>query len=284
LEPAVTWRLRVKHMTRYRYPGTVRTSYNEARMTPLSTPAQTTIDARMDIRPTARAFRYWDYWGTLVHAFDVHQPHDELTVTATAVVETSAWAPCTDVVSWDVLGGDDQKDRWCELLWPSRYVPADPALAEVADGLRSAADPLAAAMAANTLVHDRMEYLPGSTTVVTSGPEAFGASQGVCQDFTHVLLGILRGMGIPARYASGYLHPDLESGMGESHAGQSHAWVEAWVGDWVSLDPTDGGFVGPQHVLVARGRDYADVTPLKGLFIGPRADHLEVKVELTRIA
>jgi transglutaminase-like putative cysteine protease len=72
--------------------------------------------------------------------------------------------------------------------------------------------------------------------------------------------------------------------MGESHAGQSHAWVEAWVGDWVSLDPTDGGFAGPQHVLVARGRDYADVTPLKGLFIGPRADQLEVKVELTRIA
>jgi transglutaminase-like putative cysteine protease len=91
-------------------------------------------------------------------------------------------------------------------------------------------------------------------------------------------------MGIPSRYASGYLHPDPESDLGESHAGQSHSWVEAWVGDWISLDPTHGGFVGPQHVLVARGRDYADVSPLKGLFTGKPAKKLDVKVELTRIA
>lgn len=280
----MTTRLRVNHLTRYRYGGTVRTSYNEARMTPLSTPGQTTIDARFDVRPAARTFRYWDYWGTMVHAFDVHAPHDELLITASAVVETSDWAPCTDTVGWDTLAQDDQLDRWCELLWPSRYVPDDPALAEQAARLRSSADPLEAAMAANTYVHDQMEYLPGSTTVFTSGPEAFAVGRGVCQDFTHVLLGLLRSMGIPGRYASGYLHPDLEAGLGQAHAGQSHAWVEAWVGDWVSLDPTHGGFVGPQHVLVARGRDYADVTPLKGLFIGDQAKKLEVKVELTRIA
>jgi transglutaminase-like putative cysteine protease len=154
----------------------------------------------------------------------------------------------------------------------------------VAAGLRSAADPLEAAMAANTFVHEQMEYLPGSTTVATSGPEAFAAGHGVCQDFTHVLLGILRAAGIPSRYASGYLHPDLEAELGESHLGQSHSWVEAWVGDWITLDPTHGGFTGPQHVLVARGRDYSDVTPLKGLFTGKPAKKLEVRVELTRIA
>jgi len=245
---------------------------------------QTTIDARLEVRPAARTFRYWDYWGTMVHAFDVHTPHDELLITASAVVETSDWEPCTDMVGWDVLGTDDQLDRWCELLWPSHYVPDDPALAEQAARMRSSADPLDAAMAANTYVHEQMAYTPGSTTVATSGPDAFAAGHGVCQDFTHILLGILRAMGIPSRYASGYLHPDLEAGLGEAHAGQSHAWVEAWVGDWVSLDPTHGGFVGPQHVLVARGRDYADVTPLKGLFIGEPAKKLEVKVELTRIA
>jgi transglutaminase-like putative cysteine protease len=282
----MTWRLRVHHLTRYTYAGTVTTSYNEARMTPLSIVGQTTIDARLDIRPAVRAVRYWDYWGTMVHAFDLHQPHDELTVTASAVVETSAWEPITDVTTWDALVHDDQLDRWCELLSPSHYVPADEALAAQAASLRSAevSDPLTTAVAANTFVHNHMKYRKGSTTVATSAPEAFAAGNGVCQDFAHVLLGILRSMGIPSRYVSGYLYPDIDAGLGQAHAGQSHAWVEAWVGDWLALDPTQGSFVGPQHVIVARGRDYADVTPLKGLFTGGPVGSLDVEVELTRIA
>jgi transglutaminase-like putative cysteine protease len=285
----MTWRLRVHHMTHYDYGGTVTTSYNEARMTPLSIVGQTTIDARLDIRPAVRAFRYWDYWGTMVHAFDLHQPHDELTVTASAVVETSEWHPITDVTTWDALAGDDQLDRWCELLSPSHYVPADEALAAQAAELRAsgssqATDPLTRAVEANTFVHDHMTYRKGSTTVATSAPEAFTAANGVCQDFAHVLLGILRSMGIPSRYVSGYLYPETEGGLGQAHAGQSHAWVEAWVGDWLALDPTHGGFVGPQHILVARGRDYADVTPLKGLFTGGPVKSLDVEVELTRIS
>jgi transglutaminase-like putative cysteine protease len=275
-------------MTRYEYTGTVTTSYNEARMTPLSVPGQTTIDARLDIRPAVRAFRYWDYWGTMVHAFDIHQPHDELTVTATAVVETSSPTPCTDVTSWAALTTEELRDRWCEMLNPSYYVPVDPALLEQAANLRSAgaADPSEAAVAANGFVHDHMIYQKGSTTVATSAPEAFASGSGVCQDFAHVLLGILRAMGIPCRYVSGYLYPypDNEGGLGQVHTGQSHAWVEAWVGDWLALDPTQGGFVGHQHVMVARGRDYADVTPLKGIFVGSPVERLKVNVELTRIA
>jgi transglutaminase-like putative cysteine protease len=141
------------------------------------------------------------------------------------------------------------------------------------------------AVEANAFVHEHMKYRKGATTVATSAPEAFAAGSGVCQDFAHVLLGLLRSMGIPSRYVSGYLYPESSStAMGQAHAGQSHAWVEAWVGDWLALDPTHGGFAGPQHVLVARGRDYADVTPLKGLFTGAPVESLDVKVELTRIA
>jgi transglutaminase-like putative cysteine protease len=282
----MTWRLRVQHTTHYEYAGPVTTSYNEARMTPLSVIGQTTIDARLDIRPAVRAFRYWDYWGTMVHAFDLHQPHNELTVSASAVVETSEWKPITETTDWDGLTADDQRDRWCELLSPSHYVPGDQALAARAASLRAQdfGDPLATAVAANSFVHDHMTYEKGSTTVATSGPEAFGAGSGVCQDFAHVLLGILRSMGIPSRYVSGYLYPDADVTLGQAHAGQSHAWVEAWVGDWLALDPTHGGFAGPQHVIVARGRDYADVTPLKGIFTGGPVKHLDVEVELTRIA
>jgi transglutaminase-like putative cysteine protease len=90
-------------------------------------------------------------------------------------------------------------------------------------------------------------------------------------------------MGVPSRYVSGYLYPDAEGELGQMYAGQSHAWVEAWVGDWVALDPTHGSFTGPQYVMVARGRDYADVTPMKGLFTGDPVKSLEVNVELTRI-
>lgn len=282
-----TWRMRVQHNTRYRYSGTVKASYNEARMTPLSVPGQTTVDARLEICPAVRAYRYWDYWGTMVHAFDVHVPHDELTVTATAVVETTSSRPCTDVVSWDFLRSDPQLDRWCELLSPSRYVPADDELSEVADSLRSSAtsaNPLDTALAATAWVNAHMAYTPGSTTVATAAPEAFQASKGVCQDFAHVLLAVLRAMSIPCRYASGYLYPDADAGPGHALAGQSHAWVEAWVGDWVALDPTNGGPASQQHVLVARGRDYRDVPPLKGIYTGEPAKQLDVSVELTRIA
>jgi transglutaminase-like putative cysteine protease len=287
----MTWRLRVSHMTHYQYGGTVTTSYNEARMTPLSLVGQTTIDARFDVRPSVRTFRYWDYWGTMVHAFDLHLPHDELTITSTAVVETSEWQPTTDSVGWNALAREDELDRWCELLRPSQYVPADEALAVQAAILRSsgsseATDPLTRAVEANAFVHDHMDYRKGSTTVATSAPEAYAAGTGVCQDFAHVLLGILRSMGIPCRYVSGYLYSEKPAGAaaGTTSTGQSHAWVEAWVGDWLGLDPTHGGFVGPQHVTVARGRDYADVTPLKGIFTGAPVESLDVQVELTRIA
>jgi transglutaminase-like putative cysteine protease len=90
-------------------------------------------------------------------------------------------------------------------------------------------------------------------------------------------------MGIPNRYASGYLYPDPNGTVGQMLPGQSHAWVEAWVGDWVPVDPTKGSFAGERHVLVARGRDYADVAPLKGIFSGAPANHLDVSVELTRV-
>jgi transglutaminase-like putative cysteine protease len=280
----MSWRIRVHHTTRYRYSDTVKASYNEARMTPLSVPGQTTVDARMEIRPSVRPFRYWDYWGTLVHAFDVHVPHDELTVAATAVVETTETPLPTDTVSWEFLQADDQLDRWCELLGPSRYVPTDDLLAVEAAGLRvGAPTPLDAALAATAWVNEIMTYTRGSTTVATAAPEAFRAGHGVCQDFAHILLAVLRSMSIPSRYASGYLHPDAEAGVGQTIAGQSHAWVEAWVGEWVPLDPTNGGPAGQQHVLVARGRDYDDVPPMKGIYTGEPAKHLDVSVELTRV-
>ena len=108
-----------------------------------------------------------------------------------------------------------------------------------------------------------MRYTPGITTVQTTASEAWAQAAGVCQDFTHVTLSLLRAVGIPARYVSGYLYTGSGE-VGETVIGESHAWVEVWDGRWHGLDPTNGRVVGEGHVVVARGRDYADVSPLRG--------------------
>ena len=118
----------------------------------------------------------------------------------------------------------------------------------------------------------------------TTAADALQIGSGVCQDFTHVALGLLRAQGIPARYVSGYLHPSSKAEPGEVLAGQSHAWVEAWVGDWLPFDATNGSPVGERHVIVGRARDYSDLAPLNGIFHGGPAKTLGVTVELTRLA
>ena len=118
----------------------------------------------------------------------------------------------------------------------------------------------------------------------TTSSGALDLGRGVCQDFVHVAIALLRACGIPARYASGYLHPDVHAGIGDTVTGQSHAWLEAWLGSWYPVDPTSGAEVGERHVLVARGRDYGDVAPLKGVFHGLADLSVDVRVAIERVA
>ncbi|MGH9120420.1 MAG: transglutaminase family protein [Acidimicrobiales bacterium] len=284
----MSWRVAVRHVSGYRYGSDVHASYNEARMTPLTTARQTVLDADLSVEPAATLFRYTDFWATLVHAFDIHEPHRALSVSSTSVVETGTAEGASEEASWDELRGDPLRDRFAELLTPTHYVPLDetvggPAgdmLVEMA-GERS---PAAAVALASEWVQERLSYVPGATQVSTSASEAFASGKGVCQDFAHLTLALLRMSGIPCRYVSGYLHPRDDARIGEPVAGASHAWVEAWTGDWWALDPTNGRPVGERHVTVARGRDYADVSPLRGVYQGGPAEELEVVVEVTRLA
>ena len=280
----IGWRLSCEHATGYRYASPVTSSYNEARMTPLTTDSQATLDAQLSLTPATTAFRYWDYWGTLVHAFDLHEPHTELFVRSRAVVETSRPAAPSDTVDWEALGDEGVRDRFAELLAPGTYTAASPTLRDAARDTVGRLDPLDAVEALATLVRAELAYVPGATGVSTSAAEAWAARQGVCQDFAHVLLSLLRTVGIPARYVSGYLHPAEDAEIGVASSGASHAWVEAWVGDWWGVDPTNGRPAGPGHVLVGRGRDYADVAPLRGVFRGGAAEELAVDVVVTRLA
>ena len=144
--------------------------------------------------------------------------------------------------------------------------------------------PDGAARAVCERLRSQMEYVPGSTVVTTDASEAWENRKGVCQDFAHLTIGALRTLGIPARYVSGYLHPKARAAVGETVQGESHAWIEWWVGDWVAFDPTSLVPAGQDHVVVARGRDYSDVTPLKGIYAGrTSSSELYVSVDVTRL-
>jgi transglutaminase-like putative cysteine protease len=281
----VTWRISIRHHTGYKYQRPVVSSYNEARITPISNDRQLVMESEVEVSPPAAVFRYWDWWGTLVHAFDLHLPHDSLMVTGSSVVETSGPVPPPDdAVGWDELAGHEVRDRYAELLAPTRHVPLDQAIQNASAELAGAPTPIEACRSVVDLVRSRLRYEPGTTTVATRATDALRQGTGVCQDFTHVALGVLRCLGIPARYVSGYLHPTSEAEPGVTVAGQSHAWFEAWLGDWLPFDPTNGDAVGERHVVVGRAREYDDLAPLHGIFHGGPADALGVAVELTRLS
>ncbi len=179
--------------------------------------------------------------------------------------------------------GGAARARYAELLAPSQYTKVDNVLADVARSLR-AASPVETVEAVTAWTHGSLDYVRGVTHVQTSAVEAYGAGSGVCQDFAHLTLAVLRAGGIPARYVSGYLHPDPDAEVGTTSTGESHAWVEAWVGDWWGLDPTNVADIGVRHVVVARGRDYADVTPVRGVYAGSAEHAATVTVQVTRAA
>jgi len=278
------WRIRVVHETGYKYSSPVHETYNEVRLTPRSDTHQNVIVSRVETVPATRAYRYEYYWATQVTAFDLHRPHQQLRVVSSSLVECSPRDAPREHLNWDDLHSAKVVDTHAELLTESRLTQVSGDLVEMTRSCVDGVAPCAAAEAIASWVRDNVAYVPGSTGVQTSAQEAWELRKGVCQDIAHLTVGLLRAHGIPARYVSGYLHPKVAAEIGEMVAGQSHAWVEWWCGDWVGHDPTNGVTVGPRHVTVARGRDYDDVPPLKGVYHGAPSKHLGVTVEITRLA
>lgn len=272
-------RLRVEHTTGYRYDKEVVSSYNEARLVPQTGLTQLTLSSTVTTTPDAVQHRYWDYWGSQVTVFDVHVPHTELEVTCTSVVDTADAAPPGDA-SWQAVTA--VADTHVELLRPSARTTPDDELVALASTVTGS--PYEVVVGLGELVREKVQYVTGSTGVATSAVEAWAQKQGVCQDIAHVTLALLRTAGVPARYVSGYLHPAREPQVGETVKGESHAWVEAWLGGWWGFDPTNGIPAGERHVVVARGRDYTDVPPLKGVYAGGGSQSLGVSVAVTRLA
>jgi transglutaminase-like putative cysteine protease len=283
----MTVRLGVTHTTTYRYAAPVTSSYNEARLEPRSDRRQTVLSWHLEVTPVARVAHHVDYWGTNVHHFDLQVPHTELTVAAAALVEVGVRRMGPGDATWAVLDDEEVRDRFHELLAPTPVVRPTGAIEARAEEIRAgSATPAAAAEAAVGWVHDNLEYQRGSTVVTTTAEEVLAAGGGVCQDFAHVALALLRAMGIPAWYVSGYLHPHAEPEEGEEVVGESHAWVAAWTGSVWPLDPTSLATVHERHIRVAAGRQYGDVAPFRGVYAGGggAGQALEVSVGITRRA
>ncbi|HHW50012.1 MAG TPA: transglutaminase family protein [Pseudoclavibacter sp.] len=275
-------RLRVVHQTGFRYDGEVSASYNEARMLPATGGHQFVLSSQLDISPKAHVYSYQDYWGTRVSAFEVLTPHQELSLTATSLVEVQERQFGLQLLDWEgIARAAVSQVTLVEKLDTTALTAVPDEVVELARSISSGKTPAQAAEAICLEIGDRMEYVPGSTTVHSTATDAWLNRKGVCQDISHVCLGALRSVGIPARYASGYLHPDDDAEIGQPVTGESHAWVEWFTGEWNGFDPTNSRPIGGKHVVVGRGRDYADVPPLRGVYAGPYASELFVSVTVT---
>ena len=277
-------RLRIRHITGYHYQGNVTASYNEARMLPASSDGQMVLHSYLGISPTSSQHHYVDYFGTRVAAFEQLDQHHELSLTADSLVELRPRGSEQEPISWNALSIAVEKTVGSVENTVQTTLTAPPA--EVANRARelatAAANPEIAAREICAWLYDEVQYMSGITGVHTTAAEAWMHKKGVCQDITHLALGALRSIGVPARYVSGYLHPSREPQIGETIAGESHAWVEWFDGEWHGFDPTNMLEIRDRHVIVGRGRDYRDVPPLRGVYAGPSSSKLFVTVEITR--
>jgi len=290
-------RYRVTHRTSYGYDEPVTWGTNVARLLPRDTSAQRVLDAtlRIDPAPEVLAERV-DFYGNRVHYLSLEQPFPGLEVVARSTVAV-AGPPAPDPTAaarpWDevtaLLRSPTQPDATtaAEFALGSPLAAPHAPLTEYAASSFPAGRPLleAAADLAHR-VHRDFAYLPGSTTVATPLAEVVERRRGVCQDFAHVFLAGLRGLGLAARYVSGYVETEPRGGTAALvGADASHAWCSVWLPGhgWIDVDPTNDQLVGDRHVTVAWGRDYADVPPLKGvIFFEGERQTLDVAVRVER--
>ena len=284
-------RYHLVHATEFRYDGPVSESYNEVRLRPMHDDNQSCLSFRLSTFPPSPAFSYRDALGNWVHQVNILPVHERLRVQAESVVLTH---DATATTSFMQLGEIEQRqeelqDEFYDMLAASKYVPHLPALSSLIAEAEARCDGTVAGFArrASDLIHERFQYIKGATHVNSSISDSLQLGAGVCQDFAHLLLGVLRKRGIPARYVSGYLVPQNQDNPAakpeEVIGGQaSHAWAEAYIpdSDWMPLDATLGKPVGMRHVRVAYGRDYSDVAPVRGVYKGHAGQRLSVDVSV----
>ncbi len=281
----------IRHVSKFRYSTPIRESMMEVRMQPRNEGLQHLLSFVLQTAPRAAVTAYRDGAGNGVHHFDVPDSHGSLTITATALVSLlpgPAAPERLEPTAWDELDRLVATDEYWDDLAPSRFARPGPLLrdfaAELDLGRRD--DPLSTARAINAAIHDAFAYKPQSTRANSPIDDALRLRQGVCQDFAHIMIALLRELGIPSRYVSGYLAHRAGATTAvrdRSAADATHAWVEALLPPigWVGFDPTNSLVTGERHIRVAVGRDYDDVPPTHGVYKGRADNDLSVAVQVT---
>ncbi len=278
----------IHHVTRFRYSHAISESVMEVRMQPRTEGLQRCLRFKLATNPPARVMNYGDHLGNIVHSFDLPGRHAQLIMQAESVVEINAPPALPDSLpfrAWDDLEVMTTTHDYWDFVAASPRVEQTPLLRKFAEesGIDGKLDPLSFLLEVNQSIYHAFDYDSGSTEVDSPIDVALVARKGVCQDFAHIMLAIVRGAGIPARYVSGYLY--YESKTDRSTPDASHAWVEALLPGvgWIGLDPTNNILAGERHIRVAIGRDYGDVPPNKGIFKGAAESHLEVDVRIKTV-
>ncbi len=277
----------IRHITRFDYTEPIYESFMEVRKQPLTDAYQRCTDFSLRVEPRSNVFAFTDDLGNVIHTFDVPQAHRRLIITADAIVDVAPPPAIPDAVGteiWQILDDATADDTFWDALKPSKYCEMTDLLRALAMELNCQerrADPLTMLRLINAALYETFDYQQEATAVDSPIDDALATRRGVCQDFTHIMITLVRNLGIPCRYVSGYLYTGADDDT-RSADDASHAWIEAWLPDleWIGFDPTNNLEAGDKHIRVGIGRDYADVPPTHGVFKGDAKSELSVGVQV----
>ena len=259
----------------------------EVRLQPRSDGEQRCLNFALNVDPAANVMQYRDFMGNVVHHFDIAGKHTVVKVTAQSAVEVQSGAAprAADSGDWADLDALVAGNDYWEMLLPSHFAQSSAPLEQLATelGCERRGNPLGMLTELNEAIYKLFAYVPNSTKVDSPIQEALETRQGVCQDFAHIMIALVRRVKIPCRYVSGYMFHRDEDEHDRSLEGASHAWIEALVPrlGWVAFDPTNNLVGGDRHIRVAIGRDYADVPPTRGVYKGEAQSELSVAVTVS---
>ncbi|CAN5455063.1 transglutaminase family protein [soil metagenome] len=277
----------IRHITKFKYGAPIHENVMDARMHPCTDDHQQCLNFYLHVRPATSVFSYQDYLNNTIHHFNIPGLHTELSVTAEATVQMTAPLALPAMLSEEAWAAVDQSStdmaHW-EMVMPSTFTPVTPALLALADELKieRRTDPLTVLRELNSVLNRTFAYVPKATRVDSPIDEAIAQRRGVCQDYAHIMLALVRNvLRMPCRYVSGYLYHNQTD---RSTSGATHAWVEVLLPDlgWVGFDPTNDLIASERHIRVAVGRDYNDVPPTQGVFKGKASSELSVSVHVRR--